>query len=102
MGRAQDGVDASMSPDPCRGTCSGGARCVARIVRPRQVLATGQTPDGLAVVDFDGDGIPDLVVANKNSVQPDLFLGRGDGSFGPSKGFDAGGVQVVLAVGLRR
>ena len=64
-----------------------------------QVLATGQTPDGLAVVDFDGDGIPDLVVANKNSVQPDLFLGRGDGSFGPSKGFDAGGVQVVLAVG---
>jgi hypothetical protein len=51
--------------------------------------ATGTFPDSIAVGDFNGDGIPDLAVANIDStgVNVDtitILLGNGDGTFNTS------------------
>ncbi len=42
--------------------------------------ATAQTPSGIAVGDFNGDGNLDVAVANAGSDSISLWLGRGDGS----------------------
>lgn len=86
-------------PDPCNGTCSAGTRCVHGAFTAGQVLATGETPGVLAAADFNGDGVLDLVTVNRNANQPDVFLGLGDGTFRPSKSFDAGDGQLAIAVG---
>ena len=41
----------------------------------------GKTAEGIAVGDFNGDGIPDVVTANVNSSSVSVLLGNGDGSF---------------------
>ncbi|MGB6827183.1 MAG: FG-GAP-like repeat-containing protein [Terracidiphilus sp.] len=41
----------------------------------------GSAPDSVAVGDFNGDGIPDLAVANYESSTISVFLGNGDGTF---------------------
>ena len=40
----------------------------------------------MAIGDFNGDGIPDLVTANEGGNTATVFLGNGDGTFtaGPS------------------
>src|SRR5262249_6428712 len=38
-------------------------------------------PPGQVVGNFDGDGIPDLVIANRDSGDLSLLRGRGDGTF---------------------
>ena len=48
-----------------------------------------ETPGAVAVGDFNGDGIPDLVATNSNNVISDpgtmtVLLGKGDGTFTPS------------------
>jgi len=98
-GGASAGGTGGASPDPCNGACFPGTRCLRGSFTEGQILATGQTPGVLAAADFNGDGVLDLVTANRNAHQPDIFLGLGDGTFGPSKGFDTGAGQVALAVG---
>jgi len=44
-----------------------------------QIYETGDTPTTLAVGDFNGDGIPDVVVANGASGDLSFFLGQGGG-----------------------
>jgi hypothetical protein len=44
-------------------------------------LPAGQAPLALVTGDFNGDGLPDLAVANAGSSDLSLFFGRGDGSF---------------------
>jgi hypothetical protein len=46
-----------------------------------QTLATGNLPYSVAIGDFNGDGIPDLVTANAGSNTATVFLGNGDGTF---------------------
>lgn len=46
-----------------------------------QSPATGAEPSFIAVGDFNGDGIPDLAVANQTSNTLTILLGNGDGTF---------------------
>jgi hypothetical protein len=54
----------------------------------------------VAVADFNGDGKPDLVVANRVNVGTlSVLLGRGDGSFAAPVPYPVGGFPVAVAVG---
>jgi hypothetical protein len=44
-------------------------------------FAAGRTPAGLAVADVNGDGQPDLIVADYLAGNVSVLLGNGDGSF---------------------
>lgn len=56
-------------------------------------------PVSVAVGDFDGDGIPDLVTANAGSDNVSVLLGNGNGSFQAAQNFAAGDGPVSTAVG---
>ena len=43
--------------------------------------ATGAAPNSVAIGDVNGDGRPDLVVANSDSNTVSVLLGNGDGTF---------------------
>ena len=63
--------------------------------------AGGQTPHSIAVGDFTGDGMQDLITANdqfaNNSVS--MLPGNGDGTFGTALVFTAGQQPLDVAVG---
>jgi hypothetical protein len=62
--------------------------------------ATGDYSDFIAVGDFNGDGIPDLAVANYYSNSVTVLLGNGDGTFTATATSPAtGGYPVSIAVG---
>ena len=46
-----------------------------------QSPATGHHPNSVAVGDFNGDGIPDMAVANRLDNTVTILLGNGDGTF---------------------
>ena len=50
----------------------------------------GSGPGALTIADFNGDGAPDLVVANTNSNDVSLLLGNGDGTFQAATSIAAG------------
>jgi hypothetical protein len=53
--------------------------------------ATGAVPWSTAVGDFNGDGIPDLAVANNGSNTVTILLGNGDGTFSAASASPATG-----------
>jgi hypothetical protein len=53
----------------------------------------------VAVGDFNGDGIPDLVTANQFSGSVSVLLGNGDGSFRPHVDYAVGSPPFSVAVG---
>jgi hypothetical protein len=50
-------------------------------------FATGLSPYSIVVADFNGDGKPDLAVANDGSNSVSVLLGNGDGTFGAAANF---------------
>jgi hypothetical protein len=65
--------------------------------------------DSVAVGDFDGDGKPDIVVANKCPVDGNcntengslgVLLNKGDGTFKPPVMYSSGGYEYALAVAV--
>ena len=50
--------------------------------QPAFLIAAGAQPIGIATADLNGDGNPDLVVANGAGNSVSIFLGRSDGTFG--------------------
>ena len=57
---------------------------------PAQVLAVGDTPRGLAVLDVDGDGDVDVATANYRSDDVAILLNDGRGRFSAGPRIDTG------------
>jgi DNA-binding beta-propeller fold protein YncE len=50
----------------------------------------GLSPWAVATSDFNGDGKPDLAVANFSSNTVSILLGKGDGTFQPAQNYATG------------
>ena len=70
-------------------------------VAPGSPYPVGTDPVSVAVGDFNGDGRPDLAIANKNSNNVTVLLGTGAGEFAaaPDSPFPVGTDPVSVAVG---
>src|SRR6266852_4846443 len=66
---------------------------------PQKTYPVGTSPSAVVVGDFNGDGKPDLAVANAGSANVSILLGNGDGTFQPAINFDAGLRPSFIAVG---
>src|SRR5260370_42217154 len=67
---------------------------------PPQNFGAGLAPQSVTVGDVDGDGVPDLLVANSITDNLSVILGNGDGSFRSARSYAAGcGGPVSVAVG---
>jgi hypothetical protein len=67
--------------------------------QPAVLLPAGSTPVAVAVGDFNGDGSPDLVVANIHGADISILLGNGNGTFQAAADYVAGAVPTVVAIG---
>jgi hypothetical protein len=69
---------------------------------PQQAFPAGPQPTSVVVADVNGDGIPDLVVANAgdsaSSGCVSVLLGNGDGSFQNQQTFQVGSYPSSVAV----
>jgi type II secretory pathway component GspD/PulD (secretin) len=66
---------------------------------PRTDYNTGKSPVALALADFNGDGHPDIAVANQADNTISIFLGAGDGTFPTRTDISVGNSPSGIAVG---
>jgi hypothetical protein len=52
----------------------------------------GERPASVVVADVNGDGKPDVIVANEFSNSVGVLLGNGDGTFQPVVAYSVGGL----------
>src|SRR2546429_398815 len=64
-----------------------------------RTFAAGQGPESVAVGDFNGDGNPDLALANEGSANVSVLLGNGDGTFQVTVNYGAAMNPNSVAVG---
>jgi hypothetical protein len=62
-------------------------------------LQTGTKPSGVAVADFNGDGRPDVAVANQGDNTVSVMLTKPDGTFAPKVDYPVGNspLQIVTS-----
>ena len=58
----------------------------------------GDGPSSLAIGDLNGDGNPDLAVANSGSDDVSVLLGNGNGAYQPAVSFPAGDGPAAVAI----
>ncbi len=58
----------------------------------------GQRASPSEAADFNGDGLPDICVANIDANTVSILLGRGDGTFGPAQNVTVGRTPRGIAV----
>ena len=61
-------------------------------------VPTGLQPTSVAVADVNGDGKPDLVVANAGANTVSMLAGSGNGTFQPKVDYPTSGGPVAVAV----
>ena len=61
-------------------------------------LATGKSPQAVAVGDFNGDGMPDFAVANNTDSTISVFLGQPNGTFKALTPFSTGASTAPTAM----
>jgi hypothetical protein len=66
---------------------------------PKTDFATGTQPRSVAIGDVNGDGRPDLAVANYISSTVSVLLGTGTGGFGAKTDFATGTQPYSVAIG---
>lgn len=66
---------------------------------PGPIHHTGSSPESVVAADLNGDGVPDLAVANANSSSVSILLGLGDGSFAPQVSYTVGSAPRSVATG---
>jgi hypothetical protein len=67
--------------------------------KPEVEYATGSSPHQIALGDFNGDGILDVVLTNTDSSTISLFIGKGDGTFQPKVDYGTATTPVGLVSG---
>ena len=63
-----------------------------------RTFGAGAGAFSVAVGDFNGDGKPDLAVANSNSNNVSVLLGKGDGTFQTAVNYGAGARAFCVAI----
>jgi hypothetical protein len=71
----------------------------AVVLQRQRTFATGLGPRSVALSDLNGDGHPDLVIADANIDSISVLLGIGDGGFGPHQTTPTGDGPAGAAVG---
>jgi hypothetical protein len=61
--------------------------------------ATGNSPVSVAIGDLNGDGRPDLAVANSGASSASVLIGSGDGAFGAKNDHTTGSSPTSVAIG---
>jgi hypothetical protein len=72
---------------------------------PKTTLPAGNEPQWVTVSDLNADGWPDIVTGNAGSAGPgptsiSVFLGNGNGTFGPKTNFGSGSCHSVAIADL--
>src|SRR5579871_482785 len=86
-----------ISPSPPRESACCWAVGTAPSAPPRPTPPAN--PTTLAVADFNGDGLPDIAVSDRDRGMVDVLLGRGDGTFAAAQSYVAGANPTGVAVG---
>ncbi|HEY2859481.1 MAG TPA: FG-GAP-like repeat-containing protein, partial [Terracidiphilus sp.] len=81
------------------GSAALGSGTVAQSFGQDNPYEAGVGPVSIAAGDFNGDGKPDLAIANDEDNTLTVFLGDGKGAISAQNNFPAGGVPVFVAVG---